>query len=134
MNDEISKTLVKDAMTTSLIVVSPLTTVYQVAKMMEKGGFGSVLVKENDVHIGILTDRDYAIKIAAKKYPLDTPVRNIASFPLHVVNSNESILVAACIMSAKKIRKLVVVDDGKVVGIITSTGIVNQLAKIKSIH
>jgi signal-transduction protein with cAMP-binding, CBS, and nucleotidyltransferase domain len=130
MNAEISKIPVRDAMTTSLVTVGPLTTVYQVAKMMEQGGFGSVLVKEKEDHIGILTDRDFAIKIAAKKYPLDTPVRYLASFPLHTVEASESILVAAHKMSTKKIRKLVVVEQGKVVGIITSTGIVNQLSKM----
>ena len=132
LNDSISDTLVKDIMTRVLISVDPSTTVYQVAKMMEQGGLGAILVKEDGAPKGIITDRDFAIKIAINKYSLDTPVHKVASYPLQTINSNESILVAADLMSTKKIRKLVVVDDGKVVGIITSTDIVNKLAKIKN--
>jgi len=128
----ISDTKVSDIMTRALISVSPSTTVFQVAKMMEMGGFGAIIVKEDNLPKGIITDRDFAIKIAVNKYPLDTPVHKIASYPLQTIPSNESILAAADLMSTRKIRKLVVVDDGKVVGIITSTDIVNQLAKMKN--
>ena len=133
VKNDISNTLVKDIMTRVLISVSPSTTVYQVAKMMEQGGIGAIIVKDNDHHKGIITDRDYAIKIAVNKYPFDTPVQKVASYPLQTINPDESILVAADLMSTKKIRKLVVVDADKAVGIITSTDIVNQLAKMKNI-
>jgi len=121
-------------MTRVLISVDPLTTVYQIAKMMEEGRLGAIIVKEGNLPKGIITDRDFAIKIAVNKYPLDTPVHKVASYPLQTINSNESVLVAADLMSTKKIRKLVVVEDGKVVGIITSTDIVNQLAKMKHVN
>ena len=88
----------------------------------------SILVKKDGTPSGIITDRDFAIKIAAKDVALDTPVENIASFPLMTINSTDSILNAAKTMSEKKIRKLAVVEDEKVVGIITSTDLVNQLA------
>lgn len=133
MKSDLSDTLVKDIMTRALISVDASTTVYQVAKMMEQGGFGAIIVKKDDHPEGIITDRDFAIKIAVNKYPLDTPVHKVASYPLQTINSNESILVAANLMSTKKIRKLVVVEDGKVVGIITSTDLVNKLAKMKNI-
>ena len=133
LKSDLSDTLVKDIMTRALISVDASTTVYQVAKMMEQGGFGAIIVKKNNHSEGIITDRDFAIKIAVNKYPLDTPVHKVASYPLQTINSNESILVAANLMSTKKIRKLVVVEDGKVVGIITSTDLVNQLAKMKNI-
>ena len=133
MKSGLSDILVKDIMTRALISVDSSTTVYQVAKLMEQGGMGAILVKKDDLTEGIITDRDFAIKIAVHKYPLDTPVHKIASYPLQTINSNESILVAADLMSTKKIRKLVAINDGKVVGIITSTDLVNQLAKMKNI-
>ena len=133
LKSDLSDTLVKDIMIRALISVDASTTVYQVAKMMERGGFGAIIVKKDNIPAGIITDRDFAIKIAVNKYPLDTPVHKVASYPLQTINSNESILVAADFMSTKKIRKLVVVEDGKVVGIITSTDLVNQLAKMKNI-
>ncbi len=125
----LSEILVKDIMTKALISVEPGTTVFQVAKMMEQGGIGAVLVKKDGTTSGIITDRDFAIKIATQKLPLETPVDKVTSFPLQTINSSETILFAADQMSSKKIRKLAVVEDGKIVGIITSTDLVNQLAK-----
>jgi len=125
----LSEILVKDIMTKALISVEPGTTVFQVAKMMEQGGIGAVLVKKDGTTSGIITDRDFAIKIATQKLPLETPVDKVTSYPLQTINSSETILIAADQMSSKKIRKLAVVEDGKIVGIITSTDLVNQLAK-----
>ena len=125
----LSEILVKDIMTKALISVEPGTTVFQVAKMMEQGGIGAILVKKDGTTSGIITDRDFAIKIATQKLPLETPVDKVTSYPLQTINSSETILAAADQMSSKKIRKLAVVEDGKIVGIITSTDLVNQLAK-----
>jgi len=125
----LSEILVKDIMTKALISVEPGTTVFQVAKMMEQGGIGAILVKKDGTTSGIITDRDFAIKIATQKLPLETPVDKVTSYPLETINSSETILIAADQMSSKKIRKLAVVEDGKIVGIITSTDLVNQLAK-----
>ncbi len=127
----LSEILVKDIMTKALISVDSSTTVFQVAKMMEQGGIGAMIVKKDNIPTGIITDRDFAIKIAVEKFPLDTPVHKVASYPLQTINSNESILAAADLMSSKKIRKLAVIEDSKVTGIITSTDLVNQLAKKK---
>jgi len=129
LEKSLSKILVRDIMSNSLISADPLTTIYQIAKLMEKGGVGAIIVKKDNMPAGIITDRDFAIKIASQKYPLDTPVHKVASYPLQTINASESILVAADIMSSKKIRKLAVVENEKVVGIVTSTNLVNQLAK-----
>ncbi|MGI0063277.1 MAG: CBS domain-containing protein [Nitrosopumilaceae archaeon] len=131
LEKSLSKILVRDIMSNSLITADPLTTVYQIAKLMEKGGVGAIIVKKDNMPAGIITDRDFAIKIASQKYPLDTPVHKVASYPLQTINANESILVAAELMSSKKIRKLAVVENEKVVGIVTSTNLVNQLASFK---
>ncbi len=131
LKGDLSDILIRDIMSRALISVDASTTVYQVANMMEQGSLGAIIVKKDNVPHGIITDRDFAIKIAVHKYPLDTPVHKVASHPLQTINSNESILAAANIMSTKKIRKLIVVEGDKVVGIITSTDLVNQLAKMK---
>jgi len=128
----LSETLVKDIMTKSIISVDSSTTLFQVAKMMQQGGIGAVLVKKDGTTSGIITDRDYAIKVAVDKLSMDTSVENVASFPLVTISQNDSILVAASLMSSKKIRKLAVIEDGKVIGIITSTDLVTQLAKNSS--
>ena len=124
-----SSILIKDIMSKSLISVNPATTSLQVAKMMEQAGIGAVLVRDNEINVGIVTDRDFATKIAANNLPLDTPVEKIMSSPLITINQNESISTAAKMMTDKKIRKLAVSENEIIVGLITSTDLVNQLAK-----
>lgn len=130
LEKDLSQILVKDVMSKQLITAPSSTTIYQISKMMEQG-IGAVLVKMDSASMGIITDRDFAIKIAANKYPLDTPVGKIASTPLHTIGPNQSVLDAAKQMSSKKIRKLVVLEDTRVIGIITSSDLINQLSAIK---
>ena len=120
---------VPEIMTRALITVNPATTALQIAKMMEQGGIGAIIVRDGDNLVGIVTDRDFATKVAANSMPLDTPVENIMSSPLITIHHDEDIGTAAEIMSTKKIRKLAVSNHGTIVGIITSTDLVNQLAK-----
>ena len=121
--------LVHDIMTRALITVNLATTALQVAKMMEQGGIGAILVQDNDNPVGIVTDRDFATRVVANNLPSDTSVEKIMSSPLISINHNEPISAAAERMTDKKIRKLAVTENGKVVGIITSTDLVTQLAK-----
>ena len=131
LTKSLSETLVKDIMNNSLISADSATTVFQIANLMAKGGIGAIIVKKDNIPAGMITDRDFAIKITTQKLPLDTPIDKVASYPLTTINLNETILVAASMMSSKKLRKLAVVENEKVIGIITSTDLVNQLALAK---
>ena len=131
LTKSLAETLVKDIMNKSLISADSATTVFQIANLMAKGGIGAIIVKKDNIPAGIITDRDFAIKITVQKLPQDTPIDKVASYPLATINLNESILVAASMMSSKKLRKLAVVENEKVIGIITSTDLVNQLALVK---
>ena len=121
--------LVRDIMTKAIISVPGETTVFQVAKMMEQGGIGAVLVKKDSNLHGIITDRDYATKIVSNNMPSDTSVEQVMSSPLITINFDETISAAAQRMTDKKIRKLAVTDNGNIVGLITSTDLVTQLTK-----
>jgi CBS domain-containing protein len=124
-----SSILVEDIMTRVIISVNLTTTAFQIAKMMEQGGIGAVIVKDNEHPVGIITDRDFAVKIAANNLPFDTPVEETMSSPIVTINHNETISAAAERMVNKKIRKLAVSENGKIIGIITSTDLVKQLVK-----
>ena len=128
-NSDITSTSVKDIMKKELIFVNPSTTAFQIAKMMEQGGISAIFVKEKETFVGIITDRDFATKIAVNNLPFDTPVEKIMSSPLITINLNEPISAAAEIMTSKKIRKLAVSDNDKIVGILRSIDLVKQLAK-----
>ena len=124
-----SSILVRDIMTRALISVNLTTTSFQIAKMMEQGGIGAIIVKENENPVGIVTDRDFATRIAANNLPFETPAEKIMSSPLITINHDSTISGAAEMMNSKKIRKLAVTENNKIIGIITSTDLVNQLAK-----
>ena len=104
--------LIQDIMARALISVNTSTTALQIAKMMEQGGIGAIIVKENDAPKGIVTDRDFATKIAANSLSLDTTAEKIMSSPLITINHNEPISAAAERMTNKKIRKLAVTENG----------------------
>ena len=122
------KTWVKQIMNNSVVSVDSSISATDAAKMMEDTGVGAVIVLENSIPIGIVTDRDFAVKIAAHSYPLDTPVRRIMSSPLISIDPNSNLWMASDLMSTRNVRKLPVIDDDKVVGIITSSDLVKHIA------
>lgn len=114
-------------MSRALISVDPATTAFQVAKMMEQG-VGAVLVKRGGEPAGIVTDRDYAVRVAVGRVPLDAPVERVASFPLATIPAGSTLAEAAAEMTRRRIRKLAAVEGGRVVGIVTSTDLVAHMA------
>ena len=122
------KTHISQIMNTSILSVDSSVTATDAAKMMEDTDVGAVVVLENNIPVGIVTDRDFAIKIAAYSYPIDTPVRRIMSSPLISIDPHSDLWIASDLMSTRKVRKLPVIDDDKVVGIITSSDIVKHIA------
>ena len=113
-----SATPVSQIMNKILIFVNPDTTAHQVSKMMAEGGISAIFIKQEDNFIGIVTDRDFATKVAVNKLSFDVPVKNIMSSPILTVDHKDSISTAAKLMGSKKIRKLGVTENGKIVGIL----------------
>ena len=122
------KTWVKEIMHNSIVSVDSSVTATDTAKMMEDTGVGAIVVLEKNVPIGIVTERDFVIKITAHSYPIDTPVRRIMSSPLISIDPNSDLWTASDLMSTRNVKKLPVIDDDKVVGIITSSDLVKHIA------
>ena len=108
-----SSILIQDIMARTLITVNKSTTALQIAKMMQQGGIGTVIVKEGENPVGIVTDRDFATKIAANNLSFDTPVEKIMSTPLITINHNEPISAAAQRMTSKKSESLQLLKTAK---------------------
>ncbi|MFQ5440024.1 MAG: cyclic nucleotide-binding/CBS domain-containing protein [Nitrosopumilaceae archaeon] len=126
---EDAKTMtISDVMTKSVISVDASMTINEAAKMMEDAKVGAVIVMENNLPVGIVTDRDFTVKVAAHAYQISTPVKQIMSSPLFSITSTDSIRTASDLMHDRGIRKLPVIDDENIVGIITATDIVKLLA------
>ena len=122
------KTWVKQIMNNFVVSVDSSVTASDAAKMMEDTGVGSVIVLDNNLPVGIVTDRDFAIKITAHCYPIDTPVRRIMSSPLISIDPGSDLWIASDLMSTRNVRKLPVIDDDKVVGMLTSSDLVTHIA------
>lgn len=119
------KRLVNQIMKNSILTIDSSVPAYEAAKMMEETNVGSLVVAENNIPIGIITDRDFAIKITAHSYPRDTPIRRIMSSPIISVGPFDTLLVTAELMSSRKLRKLPVIQDERLVGIITETDLID---------
>jgi len=122
-----SNSSVKDIMKKTLIFVNPSTTAFQIAKMMEQSGISAIFIKENEIFVGIVTDRDFATQITVNKLSFDTPAEKIMSSPLITIEQNQTISAAAKLMTEKKIRKLAVTDNEQIVGILRSIDLVKYL-------
>ena len=112
----VSKFMVKN-----IISVKAEETIKKVAKKMYENHVGAALVLKNGVLDGIVTHRDIATAVTVFDKPQSLPVSNIMSSPILHVTPEESIIKVAEIMTSKNIRRLAVVDQGKVIGIISSS-------------
>ena len=111
----------KDLMNPNVVSVGPNTTLKEVSELMSSHKIGSVIVVDNDSVVGIVTERDYATKIMIKPYQPDTKVSVVMSSPVIHVSPNQSAADIIDVMANNEIRKVPVLDNGKIVGIVSGT-------------
>jgi CBS domain-containing protein len=110
---------VKDLMSTNISVVDINTPVSEVAKTMKTQNIGSVPVCNNGKVVGILTDRDIVIReIAEGKNTMASKAEDVMTKEVSTVSSSSDIHEAAKLMSDRQIRRLPVVDNGNLVGML----------------
>jgi CBS domain-containing protein len=112
-----------------VVKISSHQTVSEAAKIMKEFNRGSLIVMEGNIAVGIITERDFIMRVAAEHLPYTTPVSQIMSSPLRTVDANTSLKEAARIMSEHKIRRLPVVEAGALVGMIAAWDFLRQLSK-----
>ncbi|MDR3602769.1 MAG: CBS domain-containing protein [Desulfosporosinus sp.] len=121
---------VRDVMTSSVDWVTPDTSVVEVAKLMKKDDVGSIPICQANQLMGIITDRDIVLKVVAVgRDSNSTPVKDIMSKDIKSVTTNQDVHEAADLMSKYQIRRLPVVEQGKLLGIVA----IGDLA-IEKIH
>ena len=126
---------IKDCMCENVKWVTPETNVWNCTKVMQDNKIGCVPVcnKENEV-VGIVTDRDVILRvIACDKDYKNTPVSDIMTTNVCVCEANSEIEEAESLMSKNAIRRLPVIENNKIVGIIT-LGNLFQDKNIKTNH
>lgn len=110
---------VSDVMSTDIQCCTPLDNVYEVAVIMKDYDVGVVPIVEDGRLLGVITDRDIAIRGVASKHPGSTKVTDIMSSNLVTVAPDTSVEEAAELMATEQIRRLPVVQDNKLIGMIS---------------
>ncbi|TCL64198.1 CBS domain-containing protein [Hydrogenispora ethanolica] len=118
---------IKDIMNHEVAYVSPETTVTQAAQLMQKHDVGSIPVCQGEHLIGIVTDRDIVVRnIAHGRDPHSTPVRDVMTSQVRMVNADMDLHQAAEIMAKSQVRRLPVVDKDRIVGIVSLGDLATQ--------
>ena len=112
--------------------VTPDSTVYDTLKLMAEKDVGAVLVIEADQPVGIISERDYARQVILKgKASKDTRVRDVMTSRVVFVRPEQSIDECMALMTDKRFRHLPVLEDGKLVGILSIGDVVNAIISEK---
>jgi len=121
--------IVDDFMTKEIVSVHEDETVLTAARIMGKQRVGSVIVTRDKKPLGIFTERDLLSTFISKSRSLDTTVGEAFSSPLKTAPAGISIHEAAKIMAAQHIRRLPIMKNKKIAGIITARDLVEAYAK-----
>jgi len=119
-------TQVKDLMTHPAITSEDSSTIKEAIETMKKNNIGFLPITRNNIIIGVLTDRDILIR-AVGVYKLNSKLNKITTTgEIHFVNEDTPLIDAAKIMAKNKIRRLVVLNDGKVSGVLTTKNMLKE--------
>lgn len=117
-----------DAKGRDVLCIPPDATVLEAVRRMAEKSVGALLVMDGDRLVGIVSERDYARKVILKgRASDDTPVRDIMTAELATASSESTVQHCMNVVTDNRIRHLPVVDDGKVVGVISIGDLVKAI-------
>ena len=115
---------VKDIMTREVRTIEASSTMLDAARSMARAKVGSLVVTEKGKPVGIVTEGDVSRAVGKGLEPKATPLRKIMGGPLITTTIDARVEEAARVMAGSSVKKLPVVDGGKVVGMVTQTDII----------
>ncbi len=119
---------VLESKSSALATVQPDSSVYDALTLMAERQVGAVLVLERGTLIGILSERDYARKVVLLgKTSRDTTVREIMTDKVVCIRPSNTIDECMALMTDKRVRHLPVLEDNKVVGVISIGDVVKEM-------
>jgi CBS domain-containing protein len=125
---------VSEIMVKEVVTIDASKSVNEAAVLMDLRDVGCLLVEEGGKVKGIITERDIVRRVIALGVdPKKVRVADIMSSPLVVVEPDAMIEEAAKVMVTYKIRRLPVVKEGKLVGLITASDLASYLSKLKGL-
>ena len=126
---------VQDVMTANPVTVSRTDTVIAAARLMESADVGSVPVVDGGTPVGIVTDRDIAIRVVAQATdPIQTTVGEIATGQPYYASPDQDLDEALELMAFRKVRRVPVVEDGLLVGMLAQADVVHEVKEKKAAH
>jgi CBS domain-containing protein len=120
---------VKDLMTKNVVTIDANKTVFEAAVLMSEKDIGDLVVMDDNAPVGIITERDFVRRVLAEGKSADSKVSEIMTHPLKVIDPDAPVKEAARRMVNKRIRRLPVIKDNKLVGIITAADFARHLSK-----
>jgi signal-transduction protein with cAMP-binding, CBS, and nucleotidyltransferase domain len=103
-----------------LVTAGPETPVRELARLLREGAVGSVIiVDESETPVGIVTDRDLALEVINRDLEFDTPAKEVMTRDPVTVEGSEGVFEMCETMKHNKVRRMPVVEDGTLVGIVT---------------
>lgn len=120
-----------DVMVREVITIDENASVKEAADIMNQFEIGSIIATRKGKAVGIITERDLLKRIVAEgKNAKKTRVKDIMSSPLVVITPNIDLEEAARLMFEKKIKKLPVIDQNRLVGLVSLTDIAHYQPEI----
>jgi CBS domain-containing protein len=122
-------TVVRDVMARNPDFVGPNETLQTAARKMRDGDYGALPVidaqnvNDSGVLVGIVTDRDLAIKALAEGHAADTPVEHCMTRDPDMVAPDTPLAQAVIVMSSRQVRRLPVMEFGRLVGMLSLSDI-----------
>ena len=104
----------------SVYTIAPTASVFDAVKLLAEKNIGALVVMEDEKIVGIITERDYARKIAIMaRSSKDTPVRDIMTCPALCVHPRMTGEECMALMTEHRVRHLPVLDAGKLIGVVS---------------
>jgi CBS domain-containing protein len=110
---------IRDIMTDQVECCTLLDNIFEVAVKMKDLNVGAIPIVDKDKLVGMITDRDIVVRGVAEKHPGSTKVEDIMSDELITISPDATSVEAIKLMSDHQIRRLPVVEGGKMVGIVS---------------
>ncbi len=129
--------LIREIMHKNPITIPPETPLFEAYKIMQEKNIRHLPVLENGKLIGIVTDRDLRLatsQLAEKPFKPEDIVKKIMSSPVQTTAPSDPIEIATKIMRELKISSLPVLENEKLVGIITGADLLDAMLKLTGVH
>ncbi|MEM4259985.1 MAG: CBS domain-containing protein [Candidatus Woesearchaeota archaeon] len=115
---------IKKFMTRKIHYVDKEDSILRAARLMKVNEVSCLLVKEKSKYLGIVTERDITNKCVAEELDPNTKVEEIMSYPIYSVDADSDVLSVAFIAQTKKIKKIPVMKNNEIIGILTDTDLI----------